>query len=638
MVELVDTLVSEASAEKLGGSSPPLRTKWSDVHRIKLKNLSASQQIARSLRPWRFRVYGANFAAIILGIVSAMLGVVIGPAMFVLLDPSVKSLRVDSLLGPIFASMAHNWIEGDVIATADLYRVLPIVLIGVATVKSLLTFWQWYTWESLGEKIAFGWRAALVDSFIRVNPALRDDGHVAKAEGELGGLLAQDIRTCRDFVVHFYGGLPREGLQVLFISISLAVLSPKLFLIFIFCVAPVVGLLNTLGKKLRRRATESLEENSHLGEWIQQRLLGLETIKQYCTEELEISAMRVGSQRLFSGFFKSARIKARTSPLIECLGVMAMSLALSVAFSDIAAGKISGSIAMSFFSSLALLAQAASKLGRYFNSNREGIAAANRIFRAIDELDAASQSQVRPALGAAAVPSSIRLKGVEVRYGDKIAVENFSFEFQMGKVYCLVGASGAGKSSVFSAVLGVRPVASGTIEYHCGTSVERNTLPIVYMPQQVPVIPGKLAENVSYPNIVYNQKRVEASLLAVGFSIEKSRMPQGLETLIGPGDLQLSGGQLQRLQIARLAYHQAPFVLVDEGTSALDPELDQVVLAHIRGLARAGAVVIMIAHRKSAVDISDELLVMENGRLTMSGVTNSVVNSEPFRRSFEGVK
>jgi ATP-binding cassette, subfamily B, bacterial MsbA len=622
----------------LGVQVPLFALKWSNVHRTKFKKLSASQEIARSLRPWRFRVYCANFAAIILGLVSAILGVVIGPAMLVLLDPSVQSLRMDSLLGPIFASMTHNWFAGDAIATADLYRALPVVLICVATVKSLLTFWQWYTWESLGEKIAFGWRRALVDSFIFVNPALRDDGRVAQAEGELGGLLAQDIRTCRDFVVHYYGGLPREGLQVLFMSISLAALSPKLFVIFLFCVAPVVALLNTLGKKLRRRATESLEENSHLGEWIQQRLLGLETIKQYCTEELEISAMRVGSHRLFSGFFRSARVKARTSPLIECLGVMAMSLALSVAFSDIALGKISGSVAMSFFSSLALLAQAASKLGRYFNSNREGIAAANRIFRAIDELDAAAQSQVCPEGAMPAARSSIRLKGVTVRYGDKIAVENFNFEFQMGKVYCLVGASGAGKSSVFNAVLGVRPVASGTIEYFYGPGVEKNTLPIVYMPQQVPVIPGKLAENVSYPNIVYNQERVATSLAAVGFSIEKSRMPLGLETLVGPGNLQLSGGQLQRLQIARLAYHQAPFVLVDEGTSALDPELEQVVLAHIRDIARAGAVVIMIAHRKSAVDISDELLVMESGRLAIAGVSKSVVNSEPFMRSFGGVK
>lgn len=634
MVELVDTLVSEASAEKLGGSSPPLRTKWFDVHRINSKNLTASQQIARSLKPWCWYVYSANLAAVILGVVSAVLGLVIGPAMQVLLDPSAQMLRWDELLGPILASLLQSWHDSDVIATADLYHAVPFVLISVATVKSLLTFWQWYTWESLGEKVAFSWRATLVDSFIQVNPALRDDGAVAQAEADLGGLLAQDIRTCRDFVVHFYGGLPREGLQVLFMSISLAVLSPKLFFIFIFCVAPVVGLLSALGKKLRRRASESLEENSLLGEWIQQRLLGLETIKQYCTEPLEVSAMRTGSQRLFSGFFRSARIKAQTSPMIECLGVIAMSVALSVAFTDIALGNISGAVAMSFFSSLALLAQAASKLGRYFNSNREGMAAASRIFKAIGELDAAAQNRIRPESAMAAPQSSIELNGVTVCYGQKIAVKDFNFKFHAGKIYCLVGASGAGKSSVFNAILGVRPVFSGAINYFYGPEVSTEALQIVYMPQQVPVIPGKLAENVSYPNIVYNQKRVAASLSAVGFAVEESRMPHGLETMVGPGALQLSGGQLQRLQIARLAYHHAPYVLVDEGTSALDPELEQAVLTHIREIARAGAVVIMIAHRKSAVDISDEVLVMENGRLAVAGVTRDVVNTDHFQAVF----
>jgi ATP-binding cassette, subfamily B, bacterial MsbA len=554
--------------------------------------------------------------------------------MLILLGPTEQTLRWDELLGPIWASWLRVWLKSDGILSTDVFAWLPFVLIAVATIKSLLTFWQWYTWEWLGEKIAFQWRASLVDSFIHTNPALRDDGAVAQPESQLGGLLSQDIRTCRDYVVHFFGGLPREGLQVAFMAISLGILSPRLFVIFVLCVAPLAGLLNRVGKKLRKRASQALEGNSLLGEWIQQRLLGLETIKQYGTESVEIQSMLYSSHKLFDGFLRSARMKARTSPLIECLGVIAMAVALGVAFSDIASGKISGSVAMSFFSSLALLAQASAKLGRYFNSNREGLAAADRIFGAIADLDAVSQKRVREESAQPAPAHSIRLNRVSVCYGEKVAVHDFNFEFHSGKIYCLVGASGAGKSSVFNAILGLRPVRTGSIEYFYGPTVLPQSLQIAYMPQQVPTIPGQLAENVAYPDLEYDRDRVGRALATVGFSMEESRMPAGLATKVGPGALQLSGGQLQRLQLARLAYHHSPFVLVDEGTSALDPELEKAVLSHIRDIARAGAVVIMIAHRRSAVEICDELLVMENGQLAAFGATSDVIKTDVFQSVF----
>ena len=555
--------------------------------------------------------------------------------MQVLLGPTDQFLTWNTLLGPVWASGLQRWTGSDGISAGEVYQALPWVLLAVATAKSVLTFWQWFTWEWLGEKAAFQWRASLVGAFIDVSPSARDEGAISIAEADLGGLISQDIRTCRDYVVHFFGGLPREGMQVFFMASSLAVLSPRLFIIFGLCVAPIGILLSRLGKKLRRRASRALEDNSTLGEWIQQRLLGLETIKQYRTEARESDAMRAASHRLYDGFFRAARLKARTSPLIECLGVTAMAVALGVAFRDIASGEISGAVAMSFFSSLALLAQGGAKLGRYFNSNREGLAAADRIFAAINSMRQVALERVRPAGDVKpAKESKVALTNVTVRYGDKVAVRDFNFEFKSGRVYCMVGASGAGKSSVFNAILGLRPVASGHINYFYGPEFENRSLDIAYMPQQVPVIPGQLAENVAYPQLDYDPARVEKSLRTVGFALDAGRMVDGLRTHIGASGLVLSGGQAQRLQLARLVYHHAPFVLVDEGTSALDPEMEKVVLTHIRNLARSGAVVIMIAHRRAAVEFSDEALVLEDGRLVASGDTAHVIKAEKFLKVF----
>ena len=104
----------------------------------------------------------------------------------------------------------------------------------------------------------------------------------------------------------------------------------------------------------------------------------------------------------------------------------------------------------------------------------------------------------------------------------------------------------------------------------------------------------------------------------------------GLDARIGDGGAGVSGGQAQRLLLARLWYHQKPFVLVDEGTSALDPEIEQTVYALLRQLADRGAVVITIAHRLAAAQIADELLLLQGGCLTASGTPTEVMASPAF--------
>ncbi|MCX6123653.1 MAG: ABC transporter transmembrane domain-containing protein, partial [Proteobacteria bacterium] len=262
---------------------------------------------------------------------------------------------------------------------------LPIFLVVVATVKALALFYQWFTWEWIGEQVAKSWRFDVARCFVGIGNEARDDGLVKVQEEQLGGLIAQDIRILREFVVHYYGGLPREGLQVAFTGLGLFALSPKLFLIFVLCIAPVGALLSKYGRKIRKRSSRALNDNSQLSEWIQQRLLGLETIKHYGSETKESELMTSASSNLFERFRAAARLKSRTSPVIEAFGVVAMSIALAVAFQDIADHRLSGAVVMSFFSMLALFAQSAAKLGRYMNSNQDGEAAGERILMVLDQ-------------------------------------------------------------------------------------------------------------------------------------------------------------------------------------------------------------------------------------------------------------
>jgi ATP-binding cassette subfamily B protein len=108
-------------------------------------------------------------------------------------------------------------------------------------------------------------------------------------------------------------------------------------------------------------------------------------------------------------------------------------------------------------------------------------------------------------------------------------------------------------------------------------------------------------------------------------------LPQGLRTDVGEGGKGLSGGQAQRVLLARLHYHRRPFVLVDEGTSALDPEVEGVVYALLQELAAAGAVVITIAHRLAGALAADEVLLLDQGRLARSGPPQAVLGSPEYQ-------
>lgn len=602
-------------------------------------NITVRAFIARSLRSWRFRVWTAHVASLILGLITAIMAVVIGPGLQTLFSPKTGVVPWSDILGGAFAQTFSFILPEEGVHLDRLTAVLPYILVGAATIKALALFYQWYSWELLGERLAWTWRRDLVQDFRNVDSANRDDGMVRDVEADLGGAISQDIRSLREFVVHYYGGLPREGLQVLFTATALIALSPKLFVIFALGIAPVGAIVSKAGKKLRRRASKALSDNSFLSEWIQQRLLGLETIKHYRTEAYESGAMLTASHNLFHRFLQAAKIKSRTSPAIELFGIAAMSIALWVAFQDIATGALSGGIVMSFFTALAQLAQSASKLGRYINSNNEGNAAGVRLLNIKKTLSRAITASTKPQITwTLGDRNTLTLTHVTVTYNkdpSQPAVRDVSCAFQGGKIYCLVGKSGAGKSTLFNTILGLRAPDSGHLTATYAKKWEDRTLDLVSMPQQVQLIPTSLGRNVSYPHLNYDTDKAHSALAEAQFQLSKdTRLAAGLETEIGAAGLQLSGGQAQRLQLARVIYHHSPFVLVDEGTSALDPVTEAEVLKALRRIADSGICVIMIAHRRAAAEQSDEILVMSQGQLVAQGTPSTILNSDAARGVF----
>lgn len=574
--------------------------------------------------------------ALLLGLVTTILGLLVGPVLQVVQSPNQTSFLLTSMVGDFWGGVIGHLLGRESLSGQELLVIGPWALMICATIKSGVTAGHWYLWEFAGEWASRALRNALAIRLTSLDPAFRLTDKGRGIEAQIATAMTQDIRQMREYLVHYYGGLPREMVQVIALGISLILLSVPLTAIFFGAILPVGILVRYIGKRIRKRAQAVLEHQAELSEWLQQRLMGIETIKHYQTESAEAKSFAEFNKQLSDKFSRAIAIKARTSPTIEVFSTLAFVLVLWVSLQQIQSGIISGPIFFSYFTSLALMSQSASKLGKYFNSNREGFEAISRIWRILKVLgEHASQPRtlgrqdrygdlVSPLLSSGSSASlglrvpepALQCIDLYVRYPGASfpALHGIHLEFYPKKIYCLKGASGSGKSTIFKVLLGLVKPEKGEILW--AKSLRDHPYPISYLPQKIVPLSATIAANVFYPFPSGDPIKVAEALHLVGLSSFVESLAMGVETPLGIEGQVLSGGQMQRVFLARLWYHQSPIVLIDEGTSALDPELERLVHKLFRDLADAGATLILIAHRPTQIAFADEVIALSQGSLS----------------------
>lgn len=564
----------------------------------------------------------AQIFALLLAVTSTVFAAISGPTLQVLIsDSPPQDISIASWFGSLMGPWVVQLIGTESISSQELFHLLPRLIVGLALVRASFDAAQWFCWERLGEKISYSVRRDLAHAYLNLNPTARRSPELQSVESGLAANFSNDIRLVREYIVHFFGGLPREGLQSILLITLLLSLNPKLFGIFAIGFLPVIAVISEWGKKLRRRARTALKDFSSISEWVQQRFLGIETIKHYRSEEYEIVSMSKQMDKLTYRLLKAARVKARTSPVIEAFSVLAGGFVIYIALKEIYGNTVSSAIQIAFFTSFAILGQNLSKLGKYLNSNREGRAGSDRIFAALHLLRQHQMTSVMENFSTiTAKQPYIEAQGLTASYPGRKehALSQVSYVFRGGKIHCLCGPSGAGKSTLFQLLLGTLTPTQGRVILGLPGQSRPKKL-ISYLPQNAPLFPGTILENLYWPDESGHREKALRCLAEVELMELISELPEHENTLVGEGGRTLSGGQAQRLHLARISYHEAQVYLIDEGTSALDPELEKLVFAMLRRLADQGAVVIMIAHRLAATEIADEILVLKDGHLTATG-------------------
>jgi ATP-binding cassette, subfamily B, bacterial MsbA len=335
-------------------------------------------------------------------------------------------------------------------------------------------------------------------------------------------------------------------------------------------------------------------------------------------EPLAASAATV-FERLFGLRIKQNQWQARVGPLMEMLIGVAVAILLFVVGLRIRDGTTTLADFTGLLTGLGVLAGPARRLGGSFATVQQGAAALDRIFMLFD----AENTIVDGPDHVGRVIGRIRFDDVHFAYPDgHVAIDGVDFTVEPGMRCAFVGRSGAGKSTVFNLLPRLYDPTSGRILID-GHDIRSLTLAslrdqIAVVSQESVLLTGTVAENIGFGRRDAARPEIEAAARDAAADEFIRALPQGYDTPVAPTAGQFSGGERQRLSIARAFLRDAPILLLDEPTSALDAESEAAIRGALARLAR-GRTTLVIAHRLSTVLDSDMIVVMDRGRIVERG-------------------
>jgi ATP-binding cassette, subfamily B, bacterial MsbA len=441
--------------------------------------------------------------------------------------------------------------------------------------------------------------------------------------GQLMSRIMNDVGQVQQAVSETIGDVLREGLTAVGFVLLMFWYDWRLAIVTFVGAPLVLYPLVRLGQRIRRSTRRSQEELEHLSHLTAEGFTGHRIVKAFGAEAHEARRFGTTSNRLYRTTLKITSTVALLSPIMELLGGIAIVLLLWYGRDRIASRELDQGEFLGFIFSAFMLYTPVKRLSRVNANLQQAIAAATRIFEILD-----THSEVRERAGALALPPhgrSIEFRDVSFAYDDgagKVVLRNVSFSARAGQVIAVVGLSGAGKTTLVNLLPRFYDVTGGAVLID-GTDIRDVTLKslrqqIGIVTQETVLFDDTIANNIAYGQPAAGRDAVEQAARAAHAHEFIQTLPDRYETRIGERGQRLSGGQRQRLAIARALLKNSPILILDEATSSLDAESEQLVQDALANLMR-NRTAFVIAHRLSTVRRADAIVAIERGRVAEIG-------------------
>ena len=379
--------------------------------------------------------------------------------------------------------------------------------------------------------------------------------------------------------------------------------------------------IERIGRRARRASGSMQERMGETAALLNESFAQARTVRAYGLEAVETERARKAFNDLYRSLLRIVRNRARVEPVLEVLGGVTVAAVIGFVGWRAAIGDQTLGNFMGFVSALLIAARPVRALGSLNTAIQEGFAGLTRIFAVIDE-----NPTIADAPHAIALPAGrghVCFEHVGFTYPDgRIGLESLSFTAAPGTTVALVGPSGAGKSTALALIPRLADPTTGTVRID-GADLRSVSLAslrsqIAYVGQDSLLFDDSIRANIRLGRPDATDADVAAAAEAAAATDFIAAMPEGFDTIVGPGGQRLSGGQRQRIAIARALLRNPRILLLDEATSALDTESEAAIQTALARL-RQGRTTIVIAHRLSTVRDADLVVALEAGRAAEQG-------------------
>lgn len=535
-----------------------------------------------------------------------------------------RYLAAFALMGVVAAATAGaTYVLGQVINQAYVEKNIPgiAILSGVTVlllfVKGVATYGQTVILSKISNAILADNQRRLFAKLMRESIGFFSERH----SSEFLARLTAGAKSITDVLNMLINAIGRDFLILVAMICVMVVQDPILSFIGLVVVPPAMLVLRKLVKRIKGLAHNQFTGTADILETMQESLQGIRTVKAFTLEEAMQRRIDENIAIVERNANKMARVSNRSNPLMEMLGGFAVAGCLLYGgYSVVALGATPGQF-FSFLSAFLMATEPAKRLARLNIDLNSQLVGARMLLEVIDSPASELSDDDKPPLKL--TDARIELSDVSFAYraGEPV-LNRMSFVAEPGKVTALVGPSGGGKSTVLALLLRFYEVREGEIliDGQSISKVSRRSLrqQTAYVGQDVYLFRDSIRANIAFGKPGATEEEIiEAAKAACAHDFIMG-FPLGYDTPVGEHGAQLSGGQRQRIAVARALIRNAPIILLDEATAALDSESEQQVQEAIEHLCQ-NRTTIVIAHRLHTIMHADAIMVVEAGEIVERG-------------------
>lgn len=447
--------------------------------------------------------------------------------------------------------------------------------------------------------------------------------------GDLLSRMSNDIADVEWSIVSSIQSFLKSPVNIIVFSATLLFISPALFLYFLLVAPVLLFLVGVVGKSLKRNSLKGQNKLGSLFSLLEENIAGIRVVKAFGCESRQTlrfsDALRDYTRRMN----RVVRLKELSSPLSEMLGTVAMAAILVIGGTYVISGRMHASVFILFVVVFARLIPPVQALVRAYNSMLKGNASARRIMEVLSADEVVLEAP--DAIAVTSFNNEIRYSDISFSYDDDVStsiLSHIDLVVPKGKVVALVGHSGSGKTTLVDLLPRFYDPTSGEVQID-GIDLRRLNIAslralVSIVTQDCILFNDTVANNIAFGNATATPESIRrAAQLACADEFIES-LPDGYDTIVGDRGITLSGGQRQRISIARALLKDAPILILDEATAALDNDSERQVQAALHTLMQ-NRTTIVIAHRLSTIRNADVIHVMDHGSIVESGTHDQLL-------------